>query len=598
VKRNAVILTALRRLALRLTGEEMMQKKIFAVFAVVLFFGSFNNSPAQPRMLAKLNFNPTIDGFYFKNYPNIGDRWQDDLAADDLIRMFGRKEVCKDKAANKCAMEAGARLWMKEKLEAMNIGHCEGIAAISLRMKTGLAFKKLTSPASFQPGAKSPFDLRLEQPLENYIAYYWITQTFREVKKQTAQTVAGRRNPVDIVKTLIDSMNGGRDTYLIRLWKHGKDNYFEDGHSITPFAVADDAERYIVYVYDNNHPGETRYLYVNKNGSQQWTYNSTANKQAAPDYVGYASTKSLQLTATSWRDNRCFDPPFAKDEAIETGCGIETARLDRPFFANVSFRPPMFAGDADGEDAEFFLTGEGNMLVTDGDGRRIGYDSNNRFYDEISGGDFNLLIGGLGIDAPLYYVPYEDSGEPYTIEFSGKNLKTESVFDFVFSAPGFTVGFDGIRLDPNETLKATVSRDGEEITFTTSATDGETPEVFFAFDPEDDSDASYITEIGGVALTARKRLTYNFDFENLKLYFSDDDGNEDAYDIELIRINADGSEDVYQQKDLNIGKADRYQMDFGDWDGGEDTMCFKDDEDGDGFDDETCDEQANEADEN
>ena len=38
-------------------------------------------------------------------------------------------------------------------------------------------------------------------------------------------------------------------------------------------------------------------------------------------------------------------------------------------------------------------------------------------------------------------------------------------------------------------------------------------------------------------------------------------------------------------------------MDFGDWKGDEDTMCFRDDDDGDkDFNDEECEEEANEDD--
>jgi hypothetical protein len=567
-------------------------KSLAKIFALIFFFGQFNNFPAQGNIVAKLDFDPKINGFAFKNYGNVGERWIDDIAAEDLIRMFGVRAVCKNNNAKNCVLEADARKWMEEKLKAMNIGHCEGIAAVSLRMNSGLPFKKKSSPASFQEGARAPINLQLEQNLENYIAYYWITQTFREVKAETAKTAAGNRGPVDLVKTLIAAMNGKKETYLIRLWKYEKGGTFEDGHSVTPFAVEDAGSAYKIHVYDNNFPREIRYLLVNKDGAQRWSYFSKPGAKA--DYVGDINTKTLQITATSWRDNRCFDATFAKDDFKATGCGVETARFNQPFFTAASF--PTNQSDEDGEDAEFFLTGEGNMLVTDDGGKRIGYDPNNVFYNEITGGDFNLLVGGLGVDAPLYYVPYEDNEEKeYTVEFSGKNLRRESVFDFVFSAPGFVVGFEEIRLDPGETLTATISYDGEEITFTASGDDSETPRVFYAFGAEDDSEASYITEIGGVELIAGKTLAYNFDFEKGKLFFSDDDGNEDAYDIELIRINADGSEDVYRQNDLDIGKADRYAMDFGDWKGDDDTMCFKDDENGDGFDDETCDEEPNEA---
>jgi hypothetical protein len=563
--------------------------KIFAT--IVLSFAAFTNTAAQSGNFVSLDFDPKTNGFAFKNYKNDKHNWKDDIGAEDLIRMFGVKTVCLsgDNAKN-CVVKPSARKWIEYYLEAMKIGHCEGIGVASLRMNSALPFKKKISAANFQNGAKSPFNLRLDPVLENYIAYYWITQTFDEITLPTKKTA--QLGPVAIAKMLVDSINNRTDTYLLGLKKYDKGRVF-DGHAITPFAVEDTGNQYKIHVYDNNFPGEIRYLSVNKTGSQQWSYNAANNPNAKPNYVGDVSTKTLDLTATSWREGKCFDASFANDGDKAIGCGIESAKSNQPFFLNASFQTPMQETDEDGEDAEFFLTGEGDMLVVE-NGKRLGFEpKTNRFYEEIINGNPQLLIGGFEEDLQHYTLPYRESEEPYTIVFSGKNLTEESNLDFVFSAPGFTVGFDGIRLDPNETLTATISPDGEEITFTASAADGETPEVFYAFDADEEEQASYITMIEGVGLTANKTLAYDFDFEKGKLSFSDDDGNEDEYDIELIRINADGSEQVYKQNDLNIGKADRYEMDFGDWDG-EGEMCFKDDEDGDGFNDEECSEQANE----
>ena len=548
---------------------------------------------AQTKIIALLDFDPKINGFGFKNYKNDNYNWKDDIAADDLIRMFGVKAVCKSgDSAKNCVMKAAARKWIEYYLEAMNIGHCEGIGVASLRINSGLPFKKRALSSNFQTGAKSTFNLRLDQPIENYIAYYWITQTFDEITLPTKKTA--ERGPVELVKTLVASMKDRKDTYLLGLKKYEKGRIF-DGHAIAPFAVEDAGNQYKIHVYDNNYPGETRYLYINKTGTQQWSYSSGSDPKAKPNYVGDITTKTLDLTATSWREGRCFDASFANDSDKAVGCGVETAMLNRPLFTAISFQPSIPASDEDGEDAEFFLTGEGDMFVTDGDGKRIGYDpKTRRFYEEIEDGIAELLIGGLGLDLPHFTVPYQETEKPYTIVFSGRHLTEESNLDFIFAAPGFTVGFDGIRLDPNETLTATISSDGEEITFTASA-DGETPEVFYAFDAEVEENASYITTIEGIELTANKTLTYDFDFENGKLFFSDNDGNEDNFDIELVRISADGSEQEYKQDNLDIGKADKYEMDFGDWDG-TGSMCFKDDEDGDGFDDEGCSEQPNEDD--
>lgn len=564
--------------------------KFFTKITAVIFFCVilWANLSAQGKIVASLDFDPKVAGFSFPNYKAVKDG---NISAEDLIRMFGVKATCKSGTnAKNCVLKAAAQKWIEKMLEAMEIGHCEGIGVASLRFNSSLRFKKRWQPSQFQNSAKTPFNLQLIPSIENYISYYWITQTFDEITLQTKETA--KLGPNGIAEELISAINSQKDTYLFGIKKYDKGRIF-DGHAVVPFAVADIGNQYKISVYDNNFPGETRFLFISKTGTQQWFYNSTKNPNAKPDYIGDFSTKTLELTATSWREGRCFDASFANDEDKETGCGIETATLNKPEFMNAVFQQNL--SDDDGEDAEFFLTGEGDMLVVE-DGKRIGFDPrNSRYFNddvEVEDGNSTLLVGGFGEDLQHFTMPYQESDKPYKIIFSGRNLDEESNLDFVFSAPGFTVGFDGIRLDPNETLTAEISRDGETITFTAS-TDAETPEVYFAFDSDDDADASYITTIGGVELIAKKSLTYDFDFENGKLFFSDDDGNEDNYDIDLIRINADGSRQEYVQNDLDIGQADKYEMDFGDWDGKE-PMCFKDDEDKDGFDDEKCTNESNE----
>ena len=573
--------------------------RIVKVFLCVgLLLSSLTSLSAQNNIIAALNFDPAKNGFGFPNYRNKGYNWEDDIGKDDLIRMFGVEAPCKSgNSSASCVLKADAQTWMQKKLVAMNIGHCEGIAVACLRLYSGMPFKGRQSVSNFLSGAKSPSDLRLDQTLENYIAYYWITQDFREISNATVAN--SKKSPVELVQMLIDSMTKGGETYTLGIWKSGKrTGNRQDGHAVVPFRIEDAGTFFKIHVYDNEFPKQTRYLTVNKTGNQQWTYSRDAIQKAKSEYTGNTGTHTLELTPTSARDMRggkCFDSTFAYDNDRAIGCDDQTASLIQPVFTNASFRGNAFARDQDGEDAEFFLTGEGNMLVTDASGRRVGYDPDtNRFYDTIPNCVLTSKIGGFGIDLPDYYLPYEDIDGYYTVVFSGNDLDAESEFDFVFSAPGFTVGFNGIRLDPNEKLTAKISYDGEEIKFTASA-DGETPEVFYSFDPENNKDFSYLTEIGGVQLTAKKSLTYNFDFENGKLFFSDNDGNEDSYDIELIRLNYNGSKQEYTKNNLDIGKADRYEMDFGDWDGEGDSMCFKDDEDGDGFGgDEECDNQPNE----
>ena len=557
---------------------------------VAILAGQMTAVKAQTSIVS-LNFDPQKDGLAFKNYPNNYNTWTDDLGAEDLIRMFGVRAVCKGGTnASNCVPHASAKTWLDKRLAEMAIGHCEGIAVASLRMNSKLPFKGRTTPAQFQAGAKLPFDLRFDQTLQNYISYYWITQTFPEIKVKTEMTAAA--GPIAIVQQLIDSMNGKNETFVLGMRKFDSGNgRISDGHAVAPFKVEDIGSQYKIHVYDNNYPGATRYIFVNKSAAEEWSYSSRSDNK--PDYVGKKSTKTLELTATSWRDGICFGSSFERDISTARGCG-EGSGGGAALFSPPSFRLASFAQDDDGEQAEFFLTGDGDMLVSDGGGRRVGYDpKTDAYYDEIPDGIASVLNSGLGLNVPNYIVPYEFDDGDYTIVFSGKYLDAESNFDFVFSAPGFTVGFDGIRLDPNETLTARISANGEEISFTASA-DGETPDVFYSMDPNNDSSYSYLARIGGIQLDKNRSLTYNFDLANGKLFFSDDDGNEDNYDIDLIRLSANGATQEYRQDDLDIGKADRYEMDFGAWDG-KGKMCFKADEDGDGdYDEETCTDEPNE----
>lgn len=543
---------------------------------------------AQSTMLAEMDFDPAKNGFSFKNYENNYKTWEDDLDKTDLIRMFGIKAICKSGTnAKNCVEHASTRRWAEERLEQLEIGHCEGMSVACFRLGLGLPFKGKRSPSQIQPNARQTFDIKFDQAIQNYISYYSITQVLPEVRTKTEATAV--EGPIAIVKKLVEGIKNRTDTYLLGMRKYDPvSGRISDGHAVSPFKVEDMGEEYRIHVYDNNFPGKTRFITVKKNAAEDWSFASKADGKL--DYVGKKSTKTLDMTATSWRDGLCFASSFEKDLKTTAGCGdslIAAASSPDVMFRNASFARQQSVV----EHAEFFLTGDGDMLVIDADDRKLGYDSvANRYYREIPDASTTLINGGLGFNVPNFAIPYEIEDDEYRIVFSGKYLDEESDFDFVFSAPGFTVGLAGIKLDPLETLTAVISYDGEEISFTSSAKDSETPDIFFAFDDENDLEASYMTEIGGFELSRGKTLKFNFDFENGKLLMSDNDGNKDKYDIELIRINADGTEQVYKQKDLDIGKNNKYEMDFGDWDG-EGDMCFKDDEDDDGFfNDEECDE--------
>jgi hypothetical protein len=327
---------------------------------------------------------------------------------------------------------------------------------------------------------------------------------------------------------------------------------------------------------------------VEKGGKQTWKYVTSTNpNEPAAEYAGDINTKTLELTATALRDRGCFSVPFATDEA-----GGKCVPVKEPLIEN---KKPVEeeveeSDDEEEEMVEFALNGEADLLVVGSDGKSVGYDpKTNRFVNEIADTQVVKIKGGKGIDLPLYRLPLQESGKPYGIIISGKNNSEESNVDLTYAAPGFAVGFDGIRLDPNEILLMTISPDGEQISFTASA-DGETPEIYFAFDDDEDS---YKIELDGVSLQAGKTLVVGFDDETGKFVFSDNDGDEDKYDVDITRITADGEEQNFETDDIDTGKVDNYEMDLSKWKG-KGKIAVKTDDEGNGFADDEPVEQENE----
>ncbi len=566
------------------------RKQIIAALCLAVFsFGNFTTpnvraqnssnpraaAPTTRNIFGTLNFNPKIDGYKFENYGNERRNFKKDLTADDMIRLFSTDAACKKvDAAGNCVMKAAAQQWMNKQLKGMDGGHCEGMAVTSLRLKAGKSFKSHPgTPAGFQPGALHTSDLILNENLANYIAYYFITQNFDEVTAPTEAASDG--GPVAIVQKLAAAMKSGKETYTIGFFKYDRETEEEsDGHAISPIAVEDAGKFYRIHVYDNNYPGETRYITVQKGGRQAWKYvGSTNPNEPADEYEGDIDTQTLTITPTSSRELTCYSAPFA-NAGDEKKClaalrqNVKTnPPVPPPARIKTSNKPAVSTADgkSDGEPerAEFAINDDGKMLVVAPDGKRLGYDpQTNKFYKEIVGAAANLTVGGRGHNLPLYRVPFVENGNAYKVVFSGDDLEKESDFDFTYSAPGFTVGFDGVMLDPDETLHTTIAPDGETITFTSSA-DGETPDIFFAFDPDDDSGDSYIVEINGTPIEAGKTLTVHLDFENDKLEIKDDDGKSEEYEIDIIRIKPDGTTETLKKDFTETGGE--IDTDLDDW---------------------------------
>lgn len=540
---------------------------------------STNASPTQERgtMVARLkDYDPTIEGYGFRNYGSKHDN-EHDLDAADLIKLFGAENVCESgSTAQDCVLYEPAEEWLAKEFKMLANGHCDGLAITSLRFWMGHDFGGRATPANWQSGAHDVSDLQESDALFNYVAYIHVMQSLAEVYEFRGEEM--KKKPSEILQTLIESMkDDSKDRYELLIYLK-VDGRLTRGHAIAPYAIEDMGDGdYRIHIYDSNFPKDAnRYVELNAK-DETWRYHTASNpSQTANDYVGDANTHSLSLQDVASRELEIYGCPFCPDAS--DSAKLHHARAKKTQEDQVSFS----------------MDGEGEYMVTDPNGKRIGYDfAKNSFVNEIPAADIIPYMGGLDKKIPPQYnLPRLHAAKPYSITVGGKGIDREVDADMEMTGPGFLVGFENILVDPGEVLKMTISPDGRELSFTASA-DGETPNIFITV-ATDRKSPSYDFNIGGIKLTGGKTLTMKLDLAKQKLFFKDDDSKRDAYDVVVARTNPNGTRDFYEHHDLEVAKkTDNYEMDFSKWDGKGD-MCFEDDDEGNGFDDDTCTEEGNE----
>jgi hypothetical protein len=538
---------------------------VFIVLVLMSVISSFSQELAGFKLVTKFDFDPKINGYGFENYGNEG-KWKDDLSAEDLILMFGSDAVCKGgKDKPKCVLNAAARQWLNEQLLDLNNGHCVGMSVSSIKLKLGTPFKDKSFPSDYQPKVKNTFGLVLNQPIENYIAYFQTIPVFDSYEDSPNDAL-----PINNVKELIKNMQAKKDPYVVGIYKNNRGE-LEEGHAVVPISVYESDKAYKIGIYDNNYPNTTRYLTVDKTKSQSWRYNTSVNKKKdESDYVGNKNTGSFGIDSSDVYDYTCFAAPFAPENAQQS-C------VDK----NAETSPDTSTPKQDtGEEVQVKSNKKVLLTIIDEFGKIVGWSpKQKRFVNEISDAKVRYSVGGTTL--PTYVLPYNPNGKGYKIQVSGQEITKETNTDISITGPGFVNTFNDISLDKNERLKLNVSGDGEELSFTAS-NDGEVPVIAHAVDTQDES---YITRVGGIKLEPNTTFTTDLDDENGQLEFDDNDNSDDKFDVDITRINEDGTENSIELNDVDSKNKDNFQIELDDWDGS-DKINLKIDDEGNGFDDD------------
>lgn len=182
---------------------------------------------------------------------------------------------------------------------------------------------------------------------------------------------------------------------------------------------------------------------------------------------------------------------------------------------------------------------------------------------------------------PVYGVPIGKTDKALSIQVSG--TKENAKGDLGMTGDGFVVRVPEIDLIFGKILNIILQTDGNKLVFSSNKIEA-SPSFSFAFDPPDASQPSYVFTLRRTKLLAKKRITISLDAKSGVISFADND-SKGSYSLEITKINADGNENVFRTAEITSKAANRFQVDFKNWDG----ICLRIDDDGKGFADEKCD---------
>lgn len=465
-----------------------------------------------------LGFCPNPNGYSFSN-SNSG--WGSfpfsayDYGYTELIRMFGQDDVCW-MTGPVCWVKPQADLWHLQANLSMNGGHCDGMASTSLRF-----FKGVDQPSDFKPNATTGHELGLGDA-RRHIAYYFVEQLTDPVLAYKNQI---RQNTLTAILNQLRSgmQSGAPDPTTLFVRQSG-----QGGHAITPFAIEDRANGISwVRVYDNNHPDDLgRYVVINTI-DQTWSYNL-----GSTTWTGDANTQTMGIVPIS---------EYA-EQPICPWCdgSLEMTEPDNPLMQ------------------EIWLNGSGHLLVTDAQGRRIGY-VGVQFVSDIPGAYGGFIDGGLGIaQEPIYKLPVSDS---YTILLNGQTATQPENATVSQFGPGYSAQINNIRLQTSVRDSITIAADGSQITYQPNGT--RNPTLSLALD---DAATSYELGVVGAEIDTGQRVTVAAQESTGRLVYSNAQASGGDYGLFVRRVSSSGVQ-LFAHSTLTVAGGDTHYAAYRSWDG-------------------------------
>jgi hypothetical protein len=500
--------------------------------------------------VADIGFRPDVNGFSF---PNYGDEGGVNLTSDEVRRMFG-DQVCASMEGDSCVLSPVAEQWMQVQNSSMSGGHCEGMAVLSK-----LFYTNSVNPSDF--GSANVPELQIEgnQALQREIAYWFITQATMPAREGIVE-----QTPSGVLNTLMTSLAAGRDggeTYAVGFYKRDRSG----GHAVTPYAVEDRGNGiYWIMVYDNNYPGAARAIEVDTN-SDTWRYSGSTNPaEPADEYEGDAETKTLELAPIQPRLGQQICP-FCDETSGQEGDGEVKGQA---LAAQAAYN-------------EIWLDGDADLLITDAEGRSVGF-RDGAFVNEIPGAASNANKFGVNVwdiaAEPVYYIP---TNIDFSISIDGSRLDAASESTVTMIGPGYVLEVSDILLDPGQVDTLDVAPDGSLLSYRSESP--ETPVMLVGIETDA---ADYLFAVQGYELAAGEAVNLSLDTREGWLSIdSIDNAESGSYDLFVAKYDDQG-EQVFGAEEVVLDPDDVVYVDYLKWPGNSQPMALDVDRGGDGSVDE------------
>lgn len=503
------------------------------------------------EVMVDTGFRPEVDGFSIPNYGGSAEFQITDLTSYEMRRLFG-DGVCAAQPEDdgSCALTPPASQWMEQTNSAMGGGHCEGFAALSQVIYGGKV-----DPNYF--GAARTIDLQIpdNEILQREIAYWWATQMFLNPNDEylTAQ------DALDALNTKYT--NDAKSLIRIAICKAPEDGG-GDCHAITAYGVQDQGDGiYWIMVYDNNHPGAERHITVDTN-TNAWEYEASINPSVDP--FTYRGNLENQNSIRLAREEMRADQPYFPCEFCN-GTGSAGKGGSKLAIATQEFN-------------QIFTEGYVNVELEDDNGRKIGYDENGKFVNEITEAQIQEISSGgtLSEVPPIINMPV---GMNFTAYIWGDDRAAEIPASLVMIGKGYYIGIDGLAMVDGQEDSLSVDGTGDFLNYFTES--AESPDIIVGIEKPA---ADFELWLKAVQLSAGTDISVLFDQKEDTFAFMTTSDGPAQFAISITRIDVNGEEETFDTGDtpLDIDPDKLMYFYFGEWEGQGSNLEIGYDENGNG----------------